>query len=349
MDDNDKIDPAIATEGIPRRRPWRMLLLSGAALTALLLLLGFFLRDRLFSCGRAEDDLGNGFPTSVLADYVPEDSEAVLAVHVDQLRESPMGRRHLAPILHHLIRQAGGRLRWMDLLGIKPFEDLDYIQISFAPAVGGQPLWLVRGRLDRSRIQIGPDKLQETSLDRFRVWQCTDREVKQTTLLATVGDMLVVSESRGRLLAALKQASDPRPIAVRDATLREMLAAVDRQQALWLAASIKGLGSIAAVEDYMVKLVLSPLLAHAESVHGGLTCAEDVRIELHLRSATAEDAASLERALQSRCEAAPGAALWLGRNKAFLPLLRLLGSGKISREGNSVLLRCRLAAEELDG
>lgn len=347
MGDNDRIDPAIATDGNPRRRSWRLRLLIGATLAALALLLGFLFRDRLLSRWRAEDDLGNRFPPDALADYVPEDSEAVLAVHVRQLRESLVGRQHLAPILQHLIRQAGSRLRWMDLLGINPLNDLDYIQISFAPGVGGQPLWLVRGRLDRSRMQIGPDKLQETSLDHFRVWEYADRQAKRTTLLASVGDMLVVSESRGRLLAALKHASDPRPVTARDVTLREMLAKVDRRQSLWLAVSIKSLGSIAA-EDYMVKLILSPLLAYAESVHGGITCAEDVQVELHFHSATVDQAASLATDLQNIREAVPGAALLLGRKKEFVPLFRLLSNATIDREENNVLLRSRLAADELE-
>ncbi|MGH7170410.1 MAG: hypothetical protein ACRELG_09055 [Gemmataceae bacterium] len=342
MGDNDRNESAIAPQGIPRRRRGRLLLLAGVSLTALALLLGFLFRDRLLSRWRGEDDLGNRFPPGALADYLPEDSEAVLTVNVRQLRESRVGRQHLAPILQHLIRQAGGRLRWMDLLGIKPLEDLDSLQISFAPNAGGQPLWLVRARLDRSRIQIGPDKLQETKLNHFRIWECTDRETRRTTLLAPVGDILVVSEARGRVLSALKQASDPRPIAVRDATLREMLAKVDRRQSLWLAASIKSLGSLAGIEDYFLKMVLRPRLAHADSVHGGITCAEDVQVELHFRSATEERAARLETDLQAMREAAPGFELLLGRKKELLPLLRLLSSASINREGNKVLLRSRL-------
>jgi hypothetical protein len=349
MGDNDRNDPAMARDGNPRRRPWRMLLLTGAALAALALLLGFLFRERLYSRWRAEDDLGNRFVPGALADYVPEDSEAVLAVQVRQLLESPLGRKHLAPILQYLIRQAGGRLRWMELLGVNPLEDLDSIQITFAPAAGGQPLWLLRGRFDRSRILIGPDKLQETSLDRFRVWQCTDRQAKRTTLLAPVGDTLVVSESRDRVLAALKQASNPRPIAVRDATLLEMLARVDRGQSLWLAASIKSLGAIDGIDDYLLKQILRLLREHAESVYGGVTCAEDVQVELHFRAATPQSAEMLATDLQNISEVALGLAMPLfGRKKELVPVFRLLGSGKINREQNQVLLRCRLAADELE-
>jgi hypothetical protein len=348
MGDNDWIDPSIATDGIPRRRPRCLLLRAGITLAALTLLLGFLFRDWLLSRWRAEDELGNRFPPGALAAYIPEDSEAVLAVNVRSLLESPVGRRRLAPLLQQLIRQAGRQLRWMDLLGVNPIDDLDYLQISFAPGAGGEPLWLARGRLDRARIQTGPDKLQETAVDHFRVWEYTDRPAKRTTLLAPAGDMLVVSETRGRVLAALKQASNPRPITVRDATLREVLSKVDRRQSLWLAASIKSLGPVSGIDNYLLNMLLRPLLAHAESVYGGITCAEDVQVELHFRTATEERAEKLETDLQSLCEAAPGAALLLGRQKDLPPLLRLLSSGKISREGKMILLRCRLAADQLE-
>jgi hypothetical protein len=94
-------------------------------------------------------------------------------------------------------------------------------------------------------------------------------------------------------------------------------------------------------------MLLRPLFAHAESVYGGITCAEDLRAELHFGTATDEDAAQLEMDLQSICEAALGAAL-LGRQKELLPLLRLLAAGQIRREGKTILLRCRLTADQLE-
>jgi hypothetical protein len=316
-------------------------------LAALTVLLGFLLRDWLLSRWFGEDDLGNRFPPGALLDYVPEDSEAVLAINVRSLLESPVGSR-LTPLWQQLIQRGERRLPWMDLLAINPIDDLDYLQISFAPGAGGEPLWLARGRLDRSRIQIGPDKLQETTIDHFRVWEYKERRTKPTTRIAPVRDMLVVSETPARVLSALKQTRAPQPIAVRDAILRELLTKVDRRQSLWLAASIKRLGSITGIEDPVLKLVLRPL-AHSESVYGSIACREDVQVELHFRAATSEGAKRLEAVLQSICEAAPGAGWLLGRQKELLPLLRLLGNGKTSREGNEVLFRCDLAADQLEG
>lgn len=347
MGDNDRIDTPLARDGSPHRRPWRFLVLFAVTLLALTVLVGFFFRDWLLSRWRAEDDRINRFAPDALRDYVPEDSGAVLGVDVRELRESPVGRR-LAPSLQQLIRQGGSRLRWIDLLGLNPLEDVDSLHISFAPGIGGEPLWLARGRLERSRIQIGQDKIRETTLDHFRVWDYIDPRAKQTTLLAAVGDTLVVSETPGRVLAVLKQASAPQPLVVRDDVLRQLLTKVDRRQSLWLAASLKSLGSSAEIDDPVLKLVLRQLLAHAESVHGGITCTEDIRLEFHFRAATEDRAKRLEAELQRLCEAAPGAGLLLGRNKALLPLLRLLGSGQTRRDGNEVRLSCRLAADQLE-
>lgn len=345
MGDNDRNDPAVATDGPPRRRLLRLFLLAGLVVVGLAIV-SFLYRDHLSRLWHVEVAQGNRFPPGVLADYVPEDSQAMLAVNVRQLRDSPAGRQQLAPALHQLIRRAGGRLHWMDLLGINPIDDLDYLQISFGPAAGGEPLWLIHGRFDRSRVQMGPDKLQETSLDHVRVWAYTDRRAKQTTIVAPVGDMLVVGESRGRVQAALKQARNPGPLAVRDATLRDLLTKVDHRQTVWLAASLKGLGPIIAeIEDYWLKLLLHPLLVHAESVYGEIICGEEMRSELHFRAATEEEAIQLEMSLQGIRELAGDGASLLVRQKELLPLLRLLGTSQVRRDGTMILLRCRLAAD----
>ena len=347
MGDNNTLDPTMASEDIPRRRRGRKLLLAGATGAGLTLLLVFLFRDSLPWLGT--DDAGNRFPPGVLADYVPEDSEALVVVNVRSLRESPIGRQHLGPSLQQIVRQAERRVRWMDLLGINLLEDVDTIQISFAPGAGDQPVWLMGGRLDRSRFQIGRDKLSETTLDRFRVWEYTDRATKRTTLLAPVGDVLVVSETRSRVLAALKQANDPRPTSVRDAKLRDLLAKMDRRQSIWLAASIESLGPISGIDNYLLKIVLHPLLAHADSVYGGIACAEDLRIEMYFHAATDEDAVRLETALQNIHDTAPGAALLLERQKELLPLLHMLGASTIGRDGKTIRLRCRLTADQLEG
>ncbi len=349
MGDDSTNVGATLSGGIPRRRPWRIVVLAGVAGAALALLLGILFRDWLTGAWRADDALDDPFPPGALADYVAEDSEAVLTVNLRTLLESPVGRQHLKPVLKQFVQQSDPQFRWMDLLGIQPLDDLDSLQISFAPGSGGQPLWLARGRLDRTRFQIGPDKLQKKTVDHFRVWEYADRQRHVATMLAPVGDALVASDTPARVLAALKQASQPRSVTIRDATLRELLAKVDQRQSLWLAASFKQLGPVARIDNRWLEMILRPLFTHAESVYGGLTCGEDIQAELHFRTPTEEELPNW-RWTSTTSAAWPWVLpLLFSREKELLPLFHLLSSGQTSRNGKTVSLRCRLAGDQFGG
>jgi hypothetical protein len=320
---------------------------AGVAGVVLALLLAFLFRERIPGPWRADDAMDNPFPAGALSDYIPEDSEAVLVVNMQDLRETSAGRRLLAPALRQLVREKDDRFDWIDYLGIDPLSDLDSLLISFAPSRGEQPLWLARGRFDPSRFQIGPGKLRKKNLDHARTWEYADRQTKRVTAIVPVGDALVVSETPARLIAALKQASNPLPVTVRDVRLRELLGKVDRRQGLWLAASLRKAGTATRIHNFLLESILNPFFTHAESVHGGLTCAEDVRAEFHFRTTTEESASKLEAEINSITVLAQGAPVLWSDEKELLPLFRLLAAGQTSREGTAVSLRCRLAGNEL--
>ncbi len=312
----------------------------------ILLIAAFFFRDALWNWWTGGLEAEDHFATGALDDYVPEDSEAILVADLRSLLQSPVGRRHLKPIVQQLLRRTDALPRWLELLGVNPENDLDLIRISFAPGSGGSPLWLMRGRFDRTRAHIGPDKLREKRLGRYRLWEYNDTAAKQTTLLALAGDTLIVGETQDRVREALEQAHDPRSISVRDATLGTLLTKVDRRQPLWVAASIKSLGSIANIDNYLLRMVVNPLFQNANSLYGGVKVADDLRLELTVATTTAEQADRLQFDLRDMRDAAPGAALLLGDQKELAPLLRLLGSTKIGREGKVLRLHGRLAADQ---
>jgi hypothetical protein len=336
-------DPAAPFHGPPRRP---LLLLAGVTGAGLALLLGVVFRDWIPGPWRTGGGPDDPFPPGALAGYVPEDSEAVLAVDLRSLLDSPVGRQ-LAPSLKRLVGLER-RFRWMELAGINPLDDVDSLQISFAPGSGGQPLWLAHGRFDRSRFQVASDKLRPTTAGPFRAWEYVDRPAKRTTVLALASDALLASETPARVVAALEQARNHRPVSVRNARLRDLLAKVDRRRCLGLAASLKDFGPVARFDGIWLEMVLRPLLTHAQSVYGGLDCGDDLRAELHFRTATEESAARLETDLKSICAVAESAPLLFTRQRELLPLFRLLANGQVSRAGNIVSLHCRLAAEELD-
>ena len=143
---------------------------------------------------------------------MPQDSEAVLFVNVRQLSETPRGRQHLAPLIRHLFEQAAKRLRWFDYANINPLSDLDTLRISFAPVRADNRY--CRCRSDRSLSLSDRSGLNSrNSRSIISVSQGhNEHAAKRTTLLAPLGDMLVVGETRDSVQAALRQAIDPQPI-----------------------------------------------------------------------------------------------------------------------------------------
>lgn len=345
------IFPSDANMG-DRRRRGRIFWLIGAIGIVLLVSAAFIFRDWIPGPWRSPEAWNDRFPSDVLAEYLPEDSAAVIVVDLPLLRQSPVGRKHLMSFLKQLVREAEGEFAWLSWLGINPLDDLDSLQISFAAGGEGQPLWLARGRVDRSHFHVAAQGTEKV-VDHFRVWEYADRQSKRKTTLAAAGDVLLVSDTSARVIAALKYGRerqtgklDLHP--VRDPMLRDMLAKVDRRRSIWLAASMNKLGSVRRIDNFWLEAILRPLLSHAESVRGGFTCAEDVRADLLFQAATEEKAAQLETDLKRLHELAGGASLLLSRQNELLPLLRLLGTGETKREGTNVLLHCRVAGDQLN-
>jgi hypothetical protein len=202
---------------------------------------------------------------------------------------------------------------------------------------------LFHGRFDAARLAVGPGKLREASDGPFHFYEAPG----DATRLAPVGDVLALSNSRPRLLAALEYAASPRPGEMQDRTMGELLAEVDRGQTVWLAVSFPKLGRLPRLNDPGLELVARPVLRHAESVQGGFRFGEDVRAELVFRAPTEADAAELERDIRACCQVAQGAYLLPGLDASYLPLLRLLGAGAAERDGRTVTLRAAVPADQL--
>ncbi len=318
-----------------RRKTAVLAVLAGAALALAVFL---FVRHRR----PAEPE---PFPPGALAGYLPPDSTAVLTLNPRLLFDAPLFQGRLRPALQRLVRRGISGEPWMGLAGIDAFTDLDQLQISFAAGDPEHPLWLVRGRFHPERFGVGPDKLRPRVEDGRRIYEYTDPDFGPT-LLAPVGDTLVVSAAPRRLAETLAYAAKPHPVPLRYPVLAAALEQVDQKQPVWLAASLADFGSVGRM-GWALELVLRPVLSRTRSVHGGLRVAEDLRAEFTFRAGNAEGARQLEEVLQREVDVAAGTVLVPGIDRDWLPFFQLLGSGKTTRNDTTVSLRCRLTAEQL--
>jgi hypothetical protein len=248
--------------------------------------------------------------------------------------------------LRRLVRRSDRQLSWLWLAGIDPWKEIDRARVVLPVGEPARPLWLVHGRIDPDRFQVGPGRLVPHNEGGRRFYEYHD-PVVGPTWLAPAGDTLVVSVGRARLLEALCDAAQPHPVTVRDPTLRELLTGVDRTRVLWLAASLEALGPTARVENRALDTMLGPVLRRARDVQGGVSAGEDLQAEFTFRTAHEDAAEQLEEVLKNIVTIAEGASLVPGADQDLLSLFQLLSAGETTRSGAAVTLRCRLNADML--
>jgi hypothetical protein len=272
-----------------------------------------------------------------LGEYLPVDSAAVLTFNVG---------KQLGPRLMSAFRQVPHLHERLTLLGIDPLKDLDRVQVVYPANDAGRPLVLFRGRFDRTRFAVGPDRLRTETVPSgeyaYRLYRFPDGEV-----CAVVSDTLAMSANRQRVVTALDHAAGHKTPHPPDAALAAALAGVDRRQEIWLAAAVGKLGSLAEPNNKLLRVVQKGFLEHTESVSGGVkVVGDDLTGDLSFRCVSEDGAGVIEKLVRDLTDIASGAEFWLAE-KQYLPLMKLLGTGRVGRDGKTVTLRCRLALDEL--
>jgi hypothetical protein len=314
--------------------------LAGAALALLAVLL-----LRFGGLATPPQNAAASYAADALADYLPADAAAVISLDLRGLRAAAVARGRLGEELRRLVYHSDVELPWLRLARVDPWKECDRVRVVLPAGEPTHPLWLVHGHIDPDRFEVGPAGLVPQSDGGRRLYEYRD-PVLGPTWLATAGDTLVVSLGRARLLEALRHASEPHPTAVHDSTLRELLAKVDRTQALWLAASLEALGPM-RMQNRALNAMLGPVLRRARGIQGGVRAGEDLGAELTLDTANEAAAEQLEGVLKNVVTVAQGAALLPGADPDLAPLFQLLGTGEATRAGAVVTLRCKLTAEML--
>jgi hypothetical protein len=286
------------------------------------------------------------YPPDALADYMPPDAAGVLNFDLRRLREAPLTQGPLGPLLRRLVARTRAELSWLGLAGIDAWNDIDRFRVVLPAGDAGRPLWLVHGRIDPDRFQVGPKQLTPRVEGDKRVYQFTDPAVGPT-LLAQAGDTLVVSAVPARLTAALADAAEPHAAVVQDPTVREPLEKVDHSRPVWLAVSLRALGDTGRMENRLLEALTGPVLRRSRTVEGGLAVGDDLRADMTFRAADEAAAAQLEKVLRDVVIIAEGAPLLPGADPDLLPLLTLLSTATVSRDGRAVQLHSRLTAEQL--
>jgi hypothetical protein len=297
----------------------------------------------------SEDELeeeGTVFEPGPLGEYLPQDTAAVLTLNIRQVTDSRAAQQRFGPRLQPVLRRMPLLQEWLARLGVDPPRDLDRVQVIYPAGDLDRPLLLLQGRFDHTRFDVGPGRLcTETAQSGgrpYRLYRFPEGEV-----CAVAGDTLVLSGSRRRVLAALDHAAAPESPRPPDAALAAALEGVDRGQDVWLAVAVGKLGPLPEPRNRALRGLQKDFLRHTESIRGGAkVVGDDLTGDFFFRGLTEDGAAELETLLRTASDLASGAELWLD-DKQYLPLLKFLGSGTVTRDGKTVRLHCRVALDDL--
>jgi hypothetical protein len=295
---------------------------------------------------RLTEEGSQTYSSDALADYIPADAGAVLSFDVRQLREAPLVRGPLGEPLHQLVSRSEWELPWVKLAGIDPWDGVDRVRILMPAAEPSRSLWLIHGRIDPSRFQLGSDQFQPHREGSWQLYEFLDPFMGRIWL-AAAGDTLLVSVSKSRLTETLTLAASPHPVAVRDAALRELLNRIDRTQPVWFVASMAALGSVARLQNRAMDAVLGPVLRRSRTIEGGVRVTEDVQAMFSFHTDDEAAAQQLQQTLKNVVEVAQGAKWLLRSDQDLLPLFDLIGTGETSRTGATVKIHCRMSSEQL--
>ncbi len=312
-------------------------------LAVLLALTGWLLRDRLVVSRPQRRTLAD-LPPEALTRYLPEDTAAVVVLDARTLRQSA-AVQPLLSALRHLIDYGAESEPWLAWTGIDPLRDLDEIRVITLAGDASRPLWLVRGRIDPARFEIGPGRLEPRTEEGPGVYLHTGRH-KELVLLSVAGDALLCGAPQ-RVREVLQCAGQKPAPPVHDALLRQLLAEVDRDRPAWMAASLSALGRVGRLPNLGLELLLRPVFNHARGVTGSLAATDSLRADFRFTTANADSARQLAQTLQSVPTLAEAADLLLGSQHDLLPLLRLLETATVTPRENHVSLEGRLDASQL--
>jgi hypothetical protein len=286
---------------------------------------------------------GRAFRPDALAGFRPEDTAAVYLLRVRELLDAPALREPDPKMVPRLLVKEPTTRRWLAAADIEPSADVDWALVLVTRRDLIRPLVVLRGRFDPARFRAGPEGLRAVEGGPEGLFECRDPMTGLTTYVAPAGDCLVAGTDRALVEEALAYAASSAPTGEEDPQMRRrVLGELDPEQLVWLSVDVEAFRQGPAFHPRFAETLLRPLVDNAAGVEGGLTAADDLRAEVRFRARDRKGVKKLEEIVRAGCDLAKGAPLLGGIDRDFRPLFELLGSGQVEREGNDVVLRCRL-------
>lgn len=279
--------------------------------------------------------------------YVPNATDALVAVNVKLLLDAPLVKNNLEKIKPALKADAEMQ-KTFDDLGLDPFKDVE--SVVFAVPPGGdfdRGLIVIQGKFNLDKIHSKADqvvkdqgdKLSFEKLGQVRLYKVTPSPTEDARYAALLDDnFLVASKNRDLVEEAIEKKQGKKKQDLKK-ELTQLIAKADPKQGI----------QIIALEGTLNSGQGRSLEGLGKALTGGVTLAEDVKFDFVL--ATKDDKAAtkvadaLDQGLGQVKVVITGVAL---QDKRLAPVIDILNSFKSDASGANVTLKGQVTKEVIE-
>lgn len=236
---------------------------------------------------------------------LPDDTTLLVHVNIKQSLESPLGKKHITPLVQEQLKKNAELTQGLTALGFDPLRDFASLTLATSGIDSTEAdkelaklTIIAHGTFDLAKahaaadaiIKQDPKKLSVTGQGDTRIYE--GKNDLQTVYFAFVDKTtLVASGKRAHVVAAVKGGKTPKL----NKDMAAVLAKVDGKQSVWFAALIpseakKALASMPQTEGIADKIL---------SVSGGATLTKDFAGGLSIHTSDAKTAEAITTYLDS--------------------------------------------------
>jgi hypothetical protein len=294
---------------------------------------------------------------------LPADTQSYVAVNVRQMLDAPLVKKTLlGPARQFLDNELSDISGVLKEVGIDPFRHLDRILIA---SPGGKDtdrgLIILHGTFDPAKIKAKVDALVRNNSENLKVhkvtlvkgttapvWEVIIAGQDQSMFVALVGNKtLIASPGKDYVVDALKTAHLKRKVVLKNRDFQALVEKLNPKQSISLAIQGKSLEGAGGVP--FVPKVVADALGGVEAIGGGVTLANEVKLDVAVAGKTEKNARNARELLDRGVKLAMvGLALLDSENNKGLGLLlEVVKTVKVTGKGKVVGLSAKLTADVL--
>jgi hypothetical protein len=235
---------------------------------------------------------------------LPDTTESVFVINVRQILDAPVIQKLIQTQLQPAIKNNADDRPWLSLLEPETLRDLTRITFAFPKGLlEKKGAIIVKGRFDLNKIRAAAEQLSETTMitvkihpnDKTPLYEILVDEPGTSLVFSTFLDKetLFISRSRDTVIDAITRRARQKPSKL-SADLQGVISKMDSTLGIWLAGRVpeqwkQVLGNRPQLKAFAPKL---------EAFSGGVRCAQDIYIALHLKLSDAQAAVDFRQTLE---------------------------------------------------